>query len=179
MKHLILALVLCTVLANREADWVDPADLPLDFHVTSFFAGYLNVNSDKDFYYTYHPSQNNPTKDPVVLWVGSGPGCSALYSMMYSKGPYTFTPGTETLRANPFNWNKEVNILFMESPALTGFSTGPLKSSDYELADDNLKAIVSFFRKFEDLKDQDFFIAGEGYSGVIVPFLASRILEYN
>jgi serine carboxypeptidase-like clade 2 len=67
-------------------------------------------------------------------------------------------------------------VLFIEAPAQTGFSIGPIKSSDYEVAGDLVNAIVSFFRKFSDLKDQDFYIAGEGYSGVIAPNLASRIL---
>ncbi len=178
MKFLLLALLLLLTAANREADWVDPNDLipPLDFHVQSFFAGYLNVSVDKQFYYVYHPSQNNPSKDPVVLWMGPGPGCSALYSMMYSKGPFTFTFNSKNLRVNPYSWNREANVIFLESPAKTGFSTGPLRSSDYEQAEDNYRALISFFRKFEDLKDQDFYIAGEGYSGVLVPYVASKIL---
>jgi carboxypeptidase C (cathepsin A) len=102
-----------------------------------------------------------------------------LYSMLYSKGPFTLMWNSTDFRHNPNNWNKEANVVFIEAPAQTGFSLGPIKSSDYELAEDNVKALVSFFTKFPHLKDQDLFLAGEGYSGVMVPWLASRIIEWN
>lgn len=42
-----------------------------------------------------------------------------------------------------------------------------------------MQALVSFYRKFPDLKDQDLYLAGEGYSGVVIPWLANRTLEWN
>lgn len=69
--------------------------------------------------------------------------------------------------------------MFIEAPAQVGFSLGPLKSSDYEQGEENLRALVSFFKKFPDLKDQDLYLAGEGYSGVVVPWTANRTLEWN
>lgn len=60
-----------------------------------------------------------------------------------------------------------------------GFSLGPFKSSDYEQADENVQAVVSFFRKFPELKDQDLYYTGEGYAGVVIPWLANRTLEWN
>lgn len=52
-----------------------------------------------------------------------GPGCSSLYSWLYSKGPFIFAPYTQDFRLNPNNWNKEANVLFIEGPAGVGFST--------------------------------------------------------
>lgn len=88
-----------------------------------FFAGYLKVATNKEYYYVYHPSENNPAKDPLVVRVSAGPGCSSLYSWLYTKGPFIFTPYTHEFRVNPFNWNKQANVLFIEGPGSVGFAT--------------------------------------------------------
>jgi hypothetical protein len=108
MKYhiLLLAVLLALIKSNAEADWVDPADLPVPFLIRPFFSGYLHVTDDKAFFYAYHPSQNNPSKDPIIIWFGPGPGCSSLYSMMYSKGPFIFVQNTSEFRINKYAWNK-------------------------------------------------------------------------
>lgn len=91
---LLLFSLIPLIFTNAEADWVDPEVLDLPFVPNSFFAGYLETNNNRRFFYSYHPSQHNSRKDPVVIWFGSGPGCSGLYSMFYSKGPFIFTRNT-------------------------------------------------------------------------------------
>ncbi len=39
--------------------------------------------------------------------------------------------------------------------------------------------LESFFVRFPEFKKNEFFIAGESYGGVYVPFLATKIQEYN
>jgi serine carboxypeptidase-like clade 2 len=63
-------------------------------------------------------------KDPLIIRISAGPGCSALYSAFYSKGPFVFVKGTKNFRVNPFNWNKQANVLFIEGPGEVGFSKG-------------------------------------------------------
>ena len=87
MKLLILlAFAVISAVAEDNADWVDPFLLPIGFAVRGFFAGYLNVSSTKALYYVYTPSENNPSKDPLVVLISPGPGCSSLHSWLYSKG---------------------------------------------------------------------------------------------
>ena len=74
-------------------------------------------------YYSYFPSEHNPDKDPLIVRI-SALGCSPLYSAFYSKGPFIFVKNTKIFRINPYNWNKEANILFIEGPAGVGFSKG-------------------------------------------------------
>lgn len=108
MKYHLVVLAVLVALAscNAEADWVDPNELPIGLFVQPFFSGYLEIDSTRKFFYAYHPSQNNPTKDPVVVWFGPGPGCSALYSMFYSKGPFTLMRNSTDFMHNTNNWNK-------------------------------------------------------------------------
>lgn len=69
--------------------------------------------------------------------------------------------------------------MFIESPGTVGFSSGEANITDTELATKHLYALISFFDKFVGLKDQDLYLAGEGYAGIYIPFLANRITEHN
>jgi len=87
MKWLILLSIIITItLSIDDGDWVDPYNLPVPFAVNPFYAGYLNVSETKALYYVYTPSTNNPSKDPLVVLISPGPGCSVLHSWIYSKG---------------------------------------------------------------------------------------------
>jgi serine carboxypeptidase-like clade 2 len=50
---------------------------------------------------------------------------------------------------------------------------------DNSVATYNLNALLAFFVKFPTLKKNDFYIAGESYAGVYIPYLANEILKYN
>jgi carboxypeptidase C (cathepsin A) len=107
----ILDLVLFIVIFSEVAtvdqgDWVDTFKLPIGYLTHPFFAGYLNISSSHAYYYNYFPSESNPGKDPLIVRISAGPGCSALYSTFYSKGPFIFVRNTKNFRVNPNNWNK-------------------------------------------------------------------------
>ena len=70
-------------------------------------------------------------------------------------------------------------MAFIESPGTLGFSTGDANVTDVEMANDHLQALISFFNKFIELKDQDLYLAGEGYAGIYIPCLAERITQHN
>lgn len=119
----VFGLCFAVVMAADQGDWVDPFILPISFITHPFFAGYLPIATLKNYYYVYHPSESNPSKDPLVVRISAGPACSSLYSWLYSKGPFIFNPYTHDFRLNPNNWNKQANVLFIEGPAGVGFAT--------------------------------------------------------
>ena len=52
-----------------------------------------------------------------------GPGCSSIGSgLMAELGPFYPTPSGSGLKLNAYAWNKMANVLFVDSPASTGFS---------------------------------------------------------
>lgn len=62
-----------------------------------------------------------------------------------------------------------------------GFSSSKrdLKHNDSSVAMDNYKALLAFFNKFPNLKKNDFYITGESYAGIYIPYLAYEIMNRN
>ena len=149
----------------------------------SQFAGYLPIpNSSKQLYYVFVESQNDPLTDPLVLWLNGGPGCSSLDGFFYEHGPFMFYNG-DSLQPNPYSWNLNASVIYLESPAGVGFSLigdDINNSTDDEIsAHDNLEAVLEWFEKFPEYASHEFYLAGESYGGVYVPLLAYSILQYN
>lgn len=47
----------------------------------------------------------------------------------------------------------------------------------FQVAEDNYKALLSFFVKFPNFTQNDFFIFGESYGGIYVPTLSLRVVS--
>lgn len=45
-----------------------------------------NGENGKNLFYYFVSSERNPGKDPVVLWLNGGPGCSSLDGFVYEHG---------------------------------------------------------------------------------------------
>jgi len=180
MKWLILLTILVLGSCEDDGDWVDPHLLPIDFDVHGFFAGYLDIDEGKSIYYVYTPSESNPSKDPLIVLLSMGPGCSILHGWLYSKGEFIFTRNTTSFRSNSHHWNRIANVLYLEGPAGVGFSTGAgVNISDDITQHEYFLALFRFYEKFPELKDQHMYLAGYGYAGVTVPKLALNIIEHN
>lgn len=142
------------------------------------FSGYLRADSEKRprkfFHYWFVESQSNPAKDPVVLWLNGGPGCSSLGGLFTELGPFTVNSDGKTLQLNDYSWNKVANVLFLESPAGVGFSySNSLLNyhTDDTTARENYLALKSFMEKFPQYKNSSLYLSGESYAGVYLPTL--------
>ena len=145
------------------------------------YSGYLNtlIEGNKLFY-VYYPSQTNPSTDPVLLWLNGGPGCSSLFGMLGEIGPFTTDNFSGEFKLNPYSWNMELNILFIEQPAGVGYSvTEDIEHNwtDIENAKNLLAGVKDFFATFPNLEGRDFYVAGESYAGIFIPHLAAEIIE--
>lgn len=146
--------------------------------------GYVEVNATAgaNLFYWFHGAQTNNTAAPFVLWLTGGPGCSAELAMLFENGPWKVADDM-TLSINPYSWNNEYNLLYVDSPAGTGFSylTNP---NDYvvnerQVAQDLYTTLETFFRAYPEYAANDFYVVGESYGGHYVPALAERILHGN
>ena len=144
------------------------------------YSGYLKTKIDgNELFYLYAPSQNSPSTDPIILWLNGGPGCSSLFGFLAEVGPVVSDNFANEFFKNPYSWNNNANLLAIEQPAGVGFSkTSNPKYlwTDDDTADNLLYAVKDFLNEF-NLKDRDFYISGESYAGVYIPFLATHMLE--
>ncbi|XP_060925477.1 lysosomal protective protein-like isoform X1 [Limanda limanda] len=144
------------------------------------YSGYLSVADGKHLHYWWVESQNEPTSDPVVLWLNGGPGCSSLDGLLTEHGPFLIQDDGVTLQYNPYSWNKLANVLYLESPAGVGFSYSDDKNyvtNDTEVSMNNFLALREFFRLFPEFSKNDLFLTGESYGGIYIPTLAERVME--
>ncbi|XP_049514316.1 lysosomal protective protein-like [Dermacentor silvarum] len=74
------------------------------------------------------------------------------------------------------------NVIFLEAPAGAGYSydpTGNNATDDYKTTEDSYQAILDFFFKFPQFRENEFYVTGESYAGVYVPLLTQRLLLSN
>ncbi|XP_048536466.1 serine carboxypeptidase 24 [Triticum urartu] len=152
------------------------------------YSGYVTVSERHGralFYWLTEAAGGDPARKPLVLWLNGGPGCSSVaYGASEEIGPFRIKPNGTGLYLNKYSWNREANLLFLESPAGVGFSysntSSDLKTSgDERTAQDSLQFLISWMSRFPQYRHRDFYIAGESYAGHYVPQLARKIVEYN
>ncbi|KAF0924928.1 hypothetical protein E2562_015002 [Oryza meyeriana var. granulata] len=149
------------------------------------YSGYITVDAVKkrELFYYFAEAELDPDTKPLVLWLNGGPGCSSVGVGAFSEnGP--FRPSGNVLVRNEYSWNKEANMLYLESPAGVGFSYSTDPSfyggvGDSRTARDNLRFLQGWFAKFLQYKGRDLYITGESYAGHYVPQLAQRMVEFN
>merc|ERR1719408_713472 len=84
------------------------------------FSGYVTVNGTRNLFYWFFESRGSPSTDPFILWMTGGPGCSGMLALFVENGPYHVT-STGGLALNPYSWNTNANILFIDQPVGSGF----------------------------------------------------------
>ncbi|KAF7804001.1 Serine carboxypeptidase-like 45 [Senna tora] len=179
---LFLAQIFVSVTSSSEADKI--ISLPGQPEVTfQQYSGYITVDEKQHraLFYYFAEAETDPASKPLVLWLNGGPGCSSVGAGAFVEhGP--FKPSERLLLKNEYSWNKEANMLYLESPAGVGFSYSANESfyefvTDDITARDNLVFLHRWFTRFPQYKKNDFFITGESYAGHYVPQLAQLIVR--
>jgi carboxypeptidase C (cathepsin A) len=188
---LLFATILSVARTAIEADKMTFLPVPLSEtgeNVTlkdSMYSGYLNISETKSLHYVFVGSRSeNAATDPVVIWFNGGPGCSSLLGLFQEHGPMVIEDNTTALIENPYPWNKEANMLYLESPAGVGFSVNTNESlapafSDMSQSIDAFAALEVWYAGFSEFMGNPLFVSGESYAGVYVPYLSWQIYENN
>lgn len=123
---------------------------------------------------------------PVVAWHQGGPGGSSTQGGMIEMG--FFQVDSNGTHINPHAWNNVANMLYLESPAgsgqSTGFSTCSRGGKIVDCCwDDQTQGVayghtlLAFLKTFPELATHDFYLAGESYFGQYGPNIAHTILS--
>ncbi|KAM0814373.1 putative Carboxypeptidase [Seiridium cardinale] len=163
---------------------VDGASLPeFTFDIGESYAGLLpispNATDENRLWFWFVPSANpTPTKEVLVFFNG-GPGCTSCIGMFYENGPFLWQDGTTAPVRNPWAWTNLTNVMWIDQPVRTGYSTGtPTISTQEELADQFLGFWKNFVDTF-DLHGADVYLAGESYAGRYISYIGTAMLDTN
>ncbi|PNX93508.1 serine carboxypeptidase 20-like protein, partial [Trifolium pratense] len=158
--------------------------------LSNHYSGYISIDGNaengKNLFYYFASSERNPSKDPVVLWLNGGPGCSSFDGFVYEHGPFNFVAAKSkeklpTLHNNPYSWSKVSNIIYLDSPTGVGLSysknTTKYSTGDVQTASDTHAFLLKWFEEFPEFQANPFYVSGESYAGIYVPTLAFEIAK--
>ncbi|CAG8450261.1 9263_t:CDS:10 [Diversispora eburnea] len=143
------------------------------------YSGYLDVEETKHFFFWFFESRSNPETDPIVLWLNGGPGCSSLTGLYFELGPCSINEDGASTTFNPYSWNSNSSIIFLDQPLNVGYSYGSGATNSFTAAVDVYAFLQLFFKEFPKYAELDFHIAGESYAGHYIPAMATEIHENN
>lgn len=144
------------------------------------YSGYLTVDAARDanLFFWFFPAVAGMADAPLVVWLQGGPGSSALRGVFLEHGPVKVKKGWRVAPRRSA-WTRAASMLYVDSPAGTGFSYGDMVASSDEAARDLLVALRQFYALFPQLRANELFVAGESYGGKFAPALAMAIYAAN
>merc|ERR1719230_1543595 len=142
-------------------------------------AGYLSANVTTKYFFWLFESKSNPSKDPLIMWLSGGPGCSSQLALFAENGPCKVSKDGAKTTLNPFSWHTNANVMWVDQPAGVGFSTGLGTHNENGVAANMFTFLQNFYKQFPQYQTQDFYIFGESYAGHYVPAVAHRIWSGN
>jgi len=111
-----------------------------------------------------------------------GPGCSSLVALFNENGPYTINEDL-SLSINPYSWNTNANVLWIDQPTNTGYSYSDFGdlgvTNEAEMAEDMYEFFQTFFTKYPKYAPLPFYVTGESYAGHYIPALSAKIFREN
>ncbi|TXG64079.1 hypothetical protein EZV62_011073 [Acer yangbiense] len=155
----------------------------LPFTMETGYVGVGDLDELQLFYY-FVESVRNPVRDPLLLWLTGGPGCSGFSGLVFEVGPLTFDYETfngslPSLLDNPYSYTNIANMIFLDAPVGTGFSYSKTQKGWYSSDTLSTKAIYEFIQKWimdhPKFSNNPLYITGDSYSGMIVPMVSLEI----
>merc|ERR1712228_890138 len=102
---------------------------------------------------------------------------------MGENGPYHIQSDL-TLTMNPYSWNSNASVIWIDQPSFTGYSyddNGFVDGvyNEDQIADDLYEFMQLFLKNNTKYSKLPFYVTGESYAGHYVPHFSRRILDNN
>lgn len=141
-------------------------------------SGYLGAGGGTKYFFWMFESRSSPSNDPLVLWLTGGPGCSSQLALLAENGPCSVSKDGANTILNKYSWTSKANVIWVDQPAATGFSTGlPLTHNEDGVAASMYIFLQNFYEALPQYKSSDFFIFGESYAGHYVPAVSHYLWQ--
>lgn len=96
------------------------------------YAGYVTLpptldpeaaNYTSHMFFWFFEARSNPATAPLTVWLQGGPGDASVdQAVSGHNGPCAVQADSRTTKLNPNSWNAKSNLLYIDQPALTGFT---------------------------------------------------------
>ena len=94
-------------------------------------------------YFIYFEARNNASTAPLAIYLAGGPGEASIYSALASEsGPCYVNLDSNATELNPWSFNNDVNMLYIDQPVQTGFSYDALVSATFNVSDQLCHAVA-------------------------------------
>ena len=94
-------------------------------------SGFVNLTTgDKHLFFWSFESRSDPATDPIILWMTGGPGCSSEVALFGENGPCQVNDAGTDTTLNPYSWNNNATLIYIDQPVGTGFSYGTRHDHD-------------------------------------------------
>ena len=135
------------------------------------YTGWLDVGY-KHLFFWYFKSENvapGAASSPLALWLTGGPGGSSMLGMLQELGPCLINEHGNGTVYNPYGWNKDTALIFVDQPAGVGFSyvdEGESVPGDSFTSAADMQVFLQMFvsQVFPEHKDGPLVITGESYA---------------
>ncbi|KAK4501839.1 hypothetical protein PRZ48_007648 [Zasmidium cellare] len=81
-----------------------------------------NTTYEINTFFWFFESRKDPLNAPLSLWMNGGPGSSSMMGLLAENGPCYVNPDSNSTTLNPWSWNNEVNMLYLDQPTQVGLS---------------------------------------------------------
>ncbi|THH26769.1 hypothetical protein EUX98_g7412 [Antrodiella citrinella] len=145
-------------------------------------SGYIDVGTNMSLWFWFFEARNNSETAPFTLWLNGGPGCSSMIGLFQENGPCHVNPDGNSTVLNPFSWNNISNMLYIDQPVGTGFSTGDVTvNSTFAAAPPVWQAFQVLFEstEFQKFQSREFIFATESYGGHYGPEFVTYFDQQN
>ncbi|KAH9065161.1 alpha/beta-hydrolase [Lactarius deliciosus] len=154
----------------------------VNFDVGPSWAGLIPIsaapNESRKLFFWFFPPGPEGSLDDLIFWTNGGPGCSSLEGLFQENGPFTWGSGQARPTQNEYSWTNLSSVLYVEQPVGTGFSQGtPDAKNENDVAAQLVGFLQQFLEIFSELKGKKFYLSGESYAGMYIPYIANFIFE--
>ncbi|KZF22817.1 putative carboxypeptidase S1 [Xylona heveae TC161] len=73
-------------------------------------------------FFWFFESRKDPANAPLSIWMNGGPGSSSMIGLLSENGPCKINDDSNSTYLNPWSFNNEVNMLYIDEPVQVGFS---------------------------------------------------------